>query len=83
MKKNLENRKAIQGKGTSELLEVTDEIAPLLERHQEKYPEWEHYTVKNMKNDVTEFRLYKITPQYMKFWNDELYGEGKTKEFEL
>lgn len=80
--KDLWNRKAVQGKGTAELLTNLLELGTFLRNHYEYFPTWKEFlTEKGLAQHLLEVRPYIITPFYMKFWNDELYGEDGTKEF--
>lgn len=81
---NLGNRKAVQGTGRMELIKGIPENIAALKIHHEKYPQWRDIiTWDNIVKKVIESKVYKLTPSYIKFWNDELYGEEGTKEFKL
>lgn len=83
-KNNLSNRLAIQGKGKMVLVKGVSENIAALKVHHKKYPEWKEFiNWENMVKKVIESKIYKITPTYMKFWNDELYGEEGIEEFNL
>jgi len=38
---------------------------------------------KNIKEKIIDARPYLIKPSYIKFWNDELFGEEGIVEFEF
>lgn len=79
---NLGNRKAVQGKGIFELLSGVPANIAALNIHHKKYPEWKDMlSWDNMVKKVIKSRVYKLTPTYMKFWNDEVYGDEEVKEF--
>jgi uncharacterized protein YhbP (UPF0306 family) len=79
---DLSNRKAIQGRGNCRLLTSEAEIQAALQPHLDKYPDWASYlTLDALVQNKIKSKLYIIEPRYIKFWNDELYGEEGTKEF--
>lgn len=80
--KNLANRKAIQGTGICKRITSANEIIRLLKNHYKYYPLWKSViTYKAMREKLIESRPYIIRPNYMKFWNDELYGDEGVEEF--
>jgi uncharacterized protein YhbP (UPF0306 family) len=82
--KDLANRKAIQGTGACIRITKVSEIVRLLKNHSKYYPLWRSViTYKAMRQKLIESRPYIIKPKYMKFWNDELYGDEGTGEFEF
>ena len=81
-KDNLSDRKAVQGRGVCRLLENPKEIVRFLTNHYKYFPSWkDEITYENMLQKIIESRPYIIKPTYMKFWNDELFGEEGTREF--
>lgn len=81
-KTDLGNRKAVQGLGTCERLNDPIAIGKFLLNHYIYFPSWkEVINEKSMREKIIDSRPYIITPSYMKFWNDELYGEEGTKDF--
>lgn len=79
---DLANRKAVQGIGLCKRLTNAAEIVRFLKNHYIYYPLWKSViTYKAMRDKLIESRPYIIKPTYMKFWNDELYGEEGTREF--
>ena len=79
---NLVDRKGIQGQGTCERIEEPEEIISLLKNHAKYFPLWkDRITYENIKNKTIQSRPFLIRPSYIKFWNDELYGEEGTREF--
>jgi uncharacterized protein YhbP (UPF0306 family) len=76
------NRKAVQGVGTCEQMMTTDAIATGVRLHNEQFPVFaERITVEYIASRDNESAVWKITPTYMKFWNDELFGNNGTKEW--
>jgi len=82
--KNLANRKAVQGTGVCQRVTDAKETIRLLKNHYKYYPSWQSViTYEAMRDSLIESKPYMIKPTYMKFWNDELYGEERTKELNL
>ncbi|PJA14476.1 hypothetical protein CO112_00280 [Candidatus Dojkabacteria bacterium CG_4_9_14_3_um_filter_150_Dojkabacteria_WS6_41_13] len=80
--KDMWNRKAIQGEGECHIVSNPIAIGALVVNHFKFFPTWKKWmTKKDMVQKLLETRSYLITPTFMKFWNDELYGEDGTKEF--
>lgn len=77
-----EDRIAIQAKGTIEELSNILEIAKGAKLIFNKYDDWE-IEPKSMIENLTGARMYKITPNYIKFWNDKLFGKPATREYVL
>ena len=64
------------------MLENPKEIVRFLTNHYKYFPSWkDEITYENMLQKIIESRPYIIKPTYMKFWNDELFGEEGTREF--
>ena len=79
---NLADRKGVQGRGICERIKNGKDIVSLLQNHYKYYPLWKDtVTHENMVNNIIQSRPYLIKPTYIKFWNDELYGEEGTEEF--
>lgn len=79
---NLGNRKAVQGTGICERVKQKSEVLRLLENHYKYYPSWKStINFKAMAEDKIASRPYVIKPTYMKFWNDELFGNEGLREF--
>ena len=50
--------------------------------HNLNFPEFsEKITVDWVKSDKNKSRVWIIEPDYMKYWNDELYGDEETEDF--
>jgi uncharacterized protein YhbP (UPF0306 family) len=81
---DLNNRKAIQGTGTCQQVKNPTRIIQFLQNHAKYFPLWKDLiTYENMRNKIIDSRPYVIKPDYIKFWNDELYGEEGVKEFDF
>jgi len=80
--KNHEDRKAVQGTGICRIADGDEEINKGVELHNLHFPEFaEQITVDWIKNDKNKFHVWVVEPDYMKYWNDELYGDEETEEF--
>lgn len=80
----LSDRKAIQGTGLCSQVKNPRKIASLLKNHAKYFPLWKDtLTYKNMNEKTIASRPFIIKPDYMKFWNDELYGAEGIREFEV
>jgi uncharacterized protein YhbP (UPF0306 family) len=81
---NLTNRKSIQGTGICEKIDDPKMILKFLKNHYKYFPLWKSViTLENIQNKIIESRPYIIKPKYIKFWNDELYGDEGVEEFEF
>lgn len=82
--KNLANRKAVQGTGVCQRVTNAKEIIKLLKNHYKYYPSWQNaITYESMIDNLIDSKPYIVKPDYMKFWNDELYGEKGTRELKF
>ena len=82
--KNLGDRKAIQGIGECTLITTSATVIKFLKNHYKYYPLWkEVITHKKMRDNVIQSRPYVIKPTYIKFWNDEIYGEEGVREWSI
>lgn len=76
------DRKAIQGVGTCKLITNPLTIGKFIVNHFKFFPTWKEWmSKKDMVEKLIETRPYVITPTFIKFWNDELYGEDGTCEW--
>ncbi len=81
---NHKNRKAVQGLGVCRLAETEEEIAKGVQLHNANFPEFaEKITVEWIRTNDYESCVWVLNPSYMKYWNDELYGEDGSKEFKF
>lgn len=82
--KNHKNRKAVQGKGICRLAENESEIVSGVSLHNQNYPEFkERITVDWIHNNSRGSKIWVLKPDYLKYWDDELYGEKECCEFAL
>ena len=81
---NQKNRKGVQGKGVCE--KVTN---PIVMAHGigllfKKYPDLHDVlTVPWILENVWGTKLWAIKPGFVKYFDDEIYGENESEEFEL
>ncbi len=81
---NHKNRKAVQGLGACRLAGNEQEIMTGVALHNQNFPEFkERITVEWIHTNEWGSRVWVLTPTYMKYWDDELYGEDESKEFTL
>ena len=80
--KNHKDRKAVQWKGVCRVASSEEEIIEWVRLHNLHYPEFAwRIDVDRVKNNEHKTHVWVVEPTYMKFWNDELYWENWTKEF--
>ncbi len=81
---NHKNRKAIQGVGTCRLAKDEEEIAIGVQLHNINFPEFkERITIDWVHSNEWGSKVWVLTPTYLKYWDDELYGEDESREFFL
>lgn len=81
---DLSNRKAVQGRGKCEKVTGAKETIQFLSNHYQYYPLWKDViTHEKMRKNAIESRPYIINPTYMKYWNDELFGDEGIREIYL
>lgn len=79
---NADNKIGVQIKGRAEMLRGIEFIKAALKMWNKANPGVEDViNFSNIKNKVIKTRAYKITPSTIKFFNDELYGDDETEEF--
>ncbi|MEK7648905.1 MAG: pyridoxamine 5'-phosphate oxidase family protein [Patescibacteria group bacterium] len=79
---NHKNRKAIQGLGQCRLAQNEEEIDVGVRLHNANFPEFaEKITLDWIHTNKRGSSIWIIEPSYMKYWDDELYGEDGSKEF--
>lgn len=78
------DRKGIQGVGEADLNPSEADIAKGVALHNQNYPEFaERITVEWIHTNEKGSGVWTITPSFIKFWNDDLYGQDGSKEFEF
>lgn len=76
------NRKGIQGVGKAHFTTDHVEIEEGIRLHNKRYTEFaKRITPDWAKSDEHASGVWVIAPSYIKFWNDELYGDNGSKEF--
>jgi len=81
-KNNHEDRKGIQGQGICRPASTQEEIQKGVELHNKLFPEF----AKNVSLESIELEerdLWIIEPKYIKYWDDELYGNKHFDEFKF
>ena len=82
--KNHGDRKGVQGKGTCRLARDDEEIRKGVELHNKNFPEFAgRITFDWIKNNEFNSRIWVIEPKSIKYWDDQLYGDDETEEFEF
>jgi len=77
-----EDRKGIQGQGACRIAETDEEIAKGVKIHNTLYPKFaKEIDVEMIKSDLNKSHVYILEPTYIKYWDDELYGEEEDEEF--
>ena len=75
------DRKAIQGKGICRIAKE-NELDIGVRLHNERYPAFkERITPEWIRKNDAGSTVWIIEPEYIKFWNDELFGLNETKEY--
>jgi len=78
------DRKGVQGRGLCRIAETEEEISTGIHLHNERFPEFkQNLTVGYIKSEENDSKVWVIEPTHIKFWNDELYGEEETEEFDF
>ena len=76
------NRKAIQGKGVCRLASGDEEVTTGVRLHNENFPEFkEKVRVEWIRTNEWKSKVWVIEPRYMKYWDDEVYGDDESEEF--
>jgi len=81
-KNNHLDRKSIQGRGVCRVAESEIERETGVRLHNKYFPEFsERINIERIKSTEHQSCVRVIEPTYIKFRNDELYGNNGTKEF--
>ena len=79
---NHKNRKAVQGLGVCRPAETEDEIATGVRLHNHNFPEFKkRITVEWIYTNEWNSKVWILEPSYLKYWDDELYGDDESEEF--
>lgn len=80
--KDFKDRVGVQGKGVCKVAETDEEIKEGVRLHNELYPEFKaKITFRWAK--MMGYRVWYIDPNYIKFWNDGLFGSDEYKEYKF
>ena len=76
------DRKGIQGTGKATFTKSEEDIAKGVDLHNKSYPDFaKRITVDWLNTNESGSGVWVIKPNFIKFWNDELYGQDGSKEF--
>ncbi len=79
---NHKNRKGIQGLGLCRLAETEDEISMGVRLHNQNFPDFkDSITVEWIHDNKWGSSVWVLKPTFIKYWDDELYGEDGSEEF--
>ena len=81
---NHQNRKGIQGLGECRIAKDQTEIAEGIKVLYKNFPDLS--SILNLKwilNNIYGSKIWVLKPNYVKYWDDELYGEDESKEFKF
>ena len=82
--KNHKNRKSVQGLGMCRPAENEEEIINGVKLHNKNFPEFkERITVDWIHNNEWGSKVWVLKPNYMKYWDDEIYKDQENEEFNL
>jgi general stress protein 26 len=78
-----DDRKAIQAVGVCEQVKDPIKLAKLLTVHYKYFPDWkdEDKDISDIVKKVLKAGAYVIKPRYIKYWNDEVFGDDSTQEY--
>ena len=80
--KNHKNRKAVQGLGACRPAKNPAEIAAGIKLLYKNFPDLRDIlTVKWIMTNAWGSKIWVLKPNYMKYWDDEIYGNNESKEF--
>lgn len=82
--KNHKNRKSIQGLGACRPAKNSIEIATGIKLLYKKFPDLRSIlTLKWIMTNAFDSKIWVLKPTYMKYWDDEIYGDDESEEFTL
>lgn len=80
--KDHSNRKGIQGLGICEIVKNPKYIISGIKALNQTFPDLKDIiTVDWIKNNTWDVRVWSIKPTYAKYYDDEVYGEEESEEF--
>ena len=81
---NNKNRKSVQGLGVCRPAENPTEIAIGIKLLYKNFPDLRDiFTVKWITTNAWNSKVWILKPSYMKYWDDEIYGDDESEEFTL
>jgi hypothetical protein len=81
---NHKNRKAVQGLGICHLAENEEEIKTGVKLHNQNFQEFkETITLEWIHSNKWGSKVWVLKPTYIKYWDDEIYGDNESEEFTL
>src|SRR3989344_594378 len=76
------DRKGVQGRGTCHISETEEETETGIHLHNTNFPEFkDSLTLDYIRSEDNKSRVWIIKPSFIKFWNDELYGQDGSEKF--
>ncbi len=79
---NHQNRKAVQGLGGCRPAYSEEEIKIGVKLHNQNFPEFKQLiTPAWVHNNEWGSKVWVLKPSYMKYWDDEIYGDDESEEF--
>lgn len=82
--RNNKNRKGIQGLGTCRPAKTLTEIATGIKLLYKKFPDLHDIlTIKWITENTWGTKIWALKPSYMKYWDDEIYGDDESKTFTI
>ena len=80
--KNSKNRKGVQGLGVCRPTKNMNEITQGIKLLYKNFPEMRDIlTVKWILTNAWGSKVWTLKPTYVKYWDDEIYGDDESKEF--
>ncbi len=81
---NHKNRKAVQGLGVCRQTNNALEIATAVKLLYKNFPDLKDIlTIKWIMTNARGSKIWTIKPNYIKYWDDEIYGDKQSEEFFL
>lgn len=81
---NHKNRKGIQGLGICQPAKNENEIQIGVKLHNQNFPEFkERITIDWIHNNEWGSKIWVLKPSFIKYWDDEVYGDKESEEFNL
>ena len=82
--KSHKNRKGVQGTGTCRIAKTPAELSTALKLMLKTFPDLKSIlTVKWIMENAWGSKIWVIKPKYMKYWDDEIYGDDESEEFNI